>query len=99
VSRAAESPRATALISGGSLAGLAADLELRAAAPRVSVHERSERVLDDRGAGIVLQPDTQQLLSERCGWRERSKPAYGCATASIWVKMERRNFTSSCRNK
>jgi hypothetical protein len=47
--------------------GLAAGLELRAAGLRVSVHERSERVLDDRGAGIVMQSDTQQLLSERCG--------------------------------
>lgn len=43
--------------------------ELKAAGLRVSIHERSERVLDDRGAGIVLQPETVQLLSERCGLR------------------------------
>jgi 2-polyprenyl-6-methoxyphenol hydroxylase-like FAD-dependent oxidoreductase len=57
----------SALVIGGSLAGLAAGLELKAAGLRVSIHERSERVLDDRGAGIVLQPETEQLLSERCG--------------------------------
>ena len=78
MSRAAEPPRATALIAGGSLAGLAAGLELRAAGLRVSVHERSERSLDDRGAGIVLQPDTQQLLSERCGLREEQ--------TSVWLR-------------
>ena len=59
----------SALVIGGSLAGLAAGLELKAAGLRVSIHERSERVLDDRGAGIVLQPETVQLLSERCGLR------------------------------
>ena len=70
MSRALEPPGTSALVAGGSLAGLAAGLELRAAGLRVSIHERSERVLDDRGAGIVLQPDTQQILSERCGLRE-----------------------------
>ena len=59
----------SALVIGGSLAGLAAGLELKAAGLRVSIHERSKRVLDDRGAGIVMQPDTVQLLSERCGLR------------------------------
>jgi 2-polyprenyl-6-methoxyphenol hydroxylase-like FAD-dependent oxidoreductase len=57
----------SALVVGGSLAGLAAGLELKAAGLRVSIHERSDRVLDDRGAGIVLQPETVQLLSDRCG--------------------------------
>jgi 2-polyprenyl-6-methoxyphenol hydroxylase-like FAD-dependent oxidoreductase len=47
---------------GGWLAGLAAGSELRAAGLQVSIHERSERVLDDRGAGIVMQPDTQQIF-------------------------------------
>lgn len=59
----------SALVIGGSLAGLAAGLELKAAGLRVSIHERSKRVLDDRGAGIVMQPETVQLLSERCGLR------------------------------
>src|SRR6202011_6217458 len=58
------------LIAGGSLGGLMAGLELRAAGLPVSIHERSERVLDDRGAGIVMQPETQQVLIERCGLRQ-----------------------------
>jgi 2-polyprenyl-6-methoxyphenol hydroxylase-like FAD-dependent oxidoreductase len=58
------------VITGGSLGGLVAGLELRAAGLPVSIHERSERVLDDRGAGIVMQPDTQQVLIKRCGLRQ-----------------------------
>jgi 2-polyprenyl-6-methoxyphenol hydroxylase-like FAD-dependent oxidoreductase len=58
------------VIAGGSLGGLMAGLELRAAGLPVSIHERSERVLDDRGAGIVMQPETQQILIKRCGLRQ-----------------------------
>ena len=47
-----------------------AGLELRAAGLPVSIHERSERVLDDRGAGIVMQPETQRVLIKRCGLRQ-----------------------------
>jgi 2-polyprenyl-6-methoxyphenol hydroxylase-like FAD-dependent oxidoreductase len=70
VNQAFESHGATAIVAGGSLAGLAAGLELRAAGLRVSIHERSERVLDDQGAGIVMQPETQRILIERCGLGE-----------------------------
>jgi 2-polyprenyl-6-methoxyphenol hydroxylase-like FAD-dependent oxidoreductase len=69
---------ATAIVVGGSLAGLAAGIELRAAGLQVSIHERSERFLDDRGAGIVMQPDTQQILIERCGLREHE--------TGVWLK-------------
>jgi 2-polyprenyl-6-methoxyphenol hydroxylase-like FAD-dependent oxidoreductase len=58
------------VIAGGSLGGLMAGLELRATGLSVSIHERSERVLDDRGAGIVMQSETQQVLIERCGLRQ-----------------------------
>jgi 2-polyprenyl-6-methoxyphenol hydroxylase-like FAD-dependent oxidoreductase len=68
----------TAIIVGGSLAGLAAGLELRAAGLQVSIHERSERVLDDRGAGIVMQPETQQILIRRCGLKEDE--------SGVWLK-------------
>jgi hypothetical protein len=70
VTRPFGSQSATAIIVGGSLAGLAAGIELRTAGLQVSIHECSERVLDDRGAGIVMQPDTQQILIERCGLHE-----------------------------
>ena len=67
MSRALEPPGARALVAGGSLAGLAAGLELRAAGLRVSIHERSERVRVDRGAGpgllkTVAGPFTFQQL-------------------------------------
>jgi 2-polyprenyl-6-methoxyphenol hydroxylase-like FAD-dependent oxidoreductase len=78
VSHALNPSGASALVIGGSLAGLAAGLELQTAGLRVSIHERSERVLDDRGAGIVMQPDTQQLLSERCGLRQEQ--------TGIWLR-------------
>ena len=68
----------TAIIVGGSLAGLAAGLELRAAGLQVSIHERSARVLDDRGAGIVIQPETQQILIRRCGLKEDE--------SGVWLK-------------
>ena len=70
MSRTLDSSGASALVAGGSLAGLAAGLELQAAGLQVSIHERSERALDDRGAGIVMQPETEQFLSERCGLRQ-----------------------------
>ncbi len=50
------------LVAGGSLGGLMAGLELRSAGCDVTICERSGRVLDDRGAGIVMQPETLHLL-------------------------------------
>src|SRR5712671_3006019 len=50
------------LIVGGSLGGLAAGLELASVGCDVSIFERSDRVLDDRGAGIVMQAETLHLL-------------------------------------
>ena len=58
-----------ALIVGGSLGGLMSGIELRAAGVAVFIHERSDGVLDDRGAGIVMQPETQGILG-RCGINE-----------------------------
>jgi 2-polyprenyl-6-methoxyphenol hydroxylase-like FAD-dependent oxidoreductase len=50
------------LIVGGSLGGLAAGLELASVGCSVEIFERSDRVLDDRGAGIVMQAETMHLL-------------------------------------
>jgi 2-polyprenyl-6-methoxyphenol hydroxylase-like FAD-dependent oxidoreductase len=41
-------------IAGASLGGLMAGLELRSAGCDVTISERSDRVMDDRGAGIVI---------------------------------------------
>lgn len=70
-----------ALIAGGSLGGLMMGLELRAAGMRTVIHERSGRVEDDRGAGIVMQPETLRILSVRCGVPEER--------AGVWAKYRK----------
>src|SRR5712691_412300 len=51
-----------ALVIGGSLGGLCAGVCLWAAGWRVSIFERSPGLMDDRGAGIVLQSEVLNLL-------------------------------------
>lgn len=51
-----------ALIIGGSLSGLCVGVSLRAVGWQVSIFERSPAVMDDRGAGIVLQSEMIDLL-------------------------------------
>jgi 2-polyprenyl-6-methoxyphenol hydroxylase-like FAD-dependent oxidoreductase len=53
-------------VAGGSLAGLMTGIELRLAGADVEIHERSAGIIDDRGAGIVMQPETLQMLTQRC---------------------------------
>jgi len=57
-----------AAIVGGSLTGLAAGILLRRVSWDVDIFERSLRSLSDRGAGIVMQPETLELL-RLCGAR------------------------------
>lgn len=54
-----------ALVVGGSLAGLSAAGWLSSAGFEVEIFERSERPLEDRGAGIVLHPSTTRYLVEQ----------------------------------
>jgi 2,6-dihydroxypyridine 3-monooxygenase len=56
-----------ALVAGGSLGGLTAALVLRDQGWDVDVLERSAVPLQDRGAGIVLHPNTVRYLVERVG--------------------------------
>jgi 2-polyprenyl-6-methoxyphenol hydroxylase-like FAD-dependent oxidoreductase len=56
--------KSRALVIGGSLGGLCAGVCLRAAGWRVSIFERSSGLMDDRGAGIVLQSEVLNLLEE-----------------------------------
>lgn len=58
----ADKNRFRALIIGGSLGGLCAGVCLRAAGWLVSIFERSSGLMDDRGAGIVLQSEVLNLL-------------------------------------
>jgi 2-polyprenyl-6-methoxyphenol hydroxylase-like FAD-dependent oxidoreductase len=71
-----------AAIVGGSLTGLAAGILLRRVSWDVDIFERSSRSLSDRGAGIVMQPETLELL-RLCG-----------ATSSdeVGVMLERRKY-------
>ena len=55
-----------ATIVGGSLTGLAAGIVLRKIGWEVNVYERSSQSLSDRGAGIVMQPETLDML-RLCG--------------------------------
>lgn len=57
-------------VAGGSLAGLMTGIEIRFAGADVDIHERSAGRLDDRGAGIAMQPETLQMLTQRCGLAE-----------------------------
>lgn len=56
-----------ALISGGSIGGLAAAVNLQAAGWQPTVFERAAAPLAGRGAGIVLHPATVELLSQQSG--------------------------------
>lgn len=55
-----------ATIVGGSLTGLAAGILLRKIGWEADIFERSPRSLSDRGAGIVMQQETLELL-RLCG--------------------------------
>src|SRR5258707_2672320 len=55
-----------ATVVGGSLTGLAAGILLRKIGWKVDIFERSPQSLSDRGAGIVMQQETLELL-RLCG--------------------------------
>jgi 2-polyprenyl-6-methoxyphenol hydroxylase-like FAD-dependent oxidoreductase len=61
-----ESTMKRATVVGGSLTGLAAAILLRKIGWEANIFERSPQSLSDRGAGIVLQQETLELLS-LCG--------------------------------
>jgi 2,6-dihydroxypyridine 3-monooxygenase len=63
-------------VAGGSLGGLMAGLELRSAGCDVRISERSDRVMDDRGAGIGMQAETLHQLKKHGLADER--------TAGVW---------------
>ena len=54
-------------VVGGSIGGLTTALVLRRAGLDVDVYERTPQVLEGRGAGIVLQPDTVRWFAEHGG--------------------------------
>jgi 2-polyprenyl-6-methoxyphenol hydroxylase-like FAD-dependent oxidoreductase len=58
-----------AIIAGGSLGGLMTGIVMRAIGVEAHIFERSPRVLDDRGAGIVMQAETETFLTQYAGLR------------------------------
>ena len=70
-----------AAVVGGSLAGLMTGIECSVAGVDVEIHERSAGMLDDRGAGIVMQPETLQMLTQRCGLAEEETGSKVCSSA------------------
>jgi len=72
---------ARAIVIGGSIGGLTTALLLRDIGFDVSIFERTPTVLDGRGSGIVLQPDTLRWFTERSG----KNPAQ-LSTSTRWVQ-------------
>jgi 2-polyprenyl-6-methoxyphenol hydroxylase-like FAD-dependent oxidoreductase len=64
-----ESAKKRATVVGGSLTGLAAGILLRKIGWEVDIFERSPQNLSDRGAGIVMQDETLELL-RLCGAKD-----------------------------
>lgn len=68
-----------ATIAGGSLTGLAAGILLRKIGWEVNIFERSPQSLSDRGAGIVMQAETLDML-RLCGAQSDSEVGVGLTT-------------------
>jgi 2-polyprenyl-6-methoxyphenol hydroxylase-like FAD-dependent oxidoreductase len=58
-----------AIIAGGSLGGLMTGIVMKAIGVEAHIFERSPMVLDDRGAGIVMQAETETFLTQYAGLR------------------------------
>lgn len=67
-------------VVGGSMGGLTAALVLRELGCQVDVYERSPELLDGRGAGVVLQPDTVRWFEEHGGIAAVEKVSTGSST-------------------
>jgi 2,6-dihydroxypyridine 3-monooxygenase len=72
---------ARAIVIGGSIGGLTTALLLRDIGFEVTIFERTPTVLDGRGSGIVLQPDTLRWFTER----STKNPAQ-LSTSTRWVQ-------------
>ena len=68
------------VVVGGSMGGLTAALVLRDLGCQVDVFERSPELLDGRGAGVVLQPDTVRWFTEHGGIAAVEQVSTGSST-------------------
>ncbi len=62
-----ESKPLDAIVIGGSMAGLFAGLVLRDAGCAVEIFEKSPREMQERGAGLVVQDEVLDFVTEHCG--------------------------------
>jgi 2-polyprenyl-6-methoxyphenol hydroxylase-like FAD-dependent oxidoreductase len=67
-----------AIIAGGSLGGLMTGIALKSVGVDAHIYERAPRVLDDRGAGIVMQAETETFLTQYAGLRSDQ--------TGVWLK-------------
>lgn len=81
-------------IAGGSLSGLMTGIELLRAGADPHIYEQSTHFLDDRGAGIVVQPETSDFLINRCGVKPKE--------VGVWILnrqyLNRAGARESCQN-
>jgi 2-polyprenyl-6-methoxyphenol hydroxylase-like FAD-dependent oxidoreductase len=70
--------RRKAVIAGGSLGGLMTGLVLTSIGADAHIYERSPQVLDDRGAGIVMQAETKTFLTQFAGLSPKQ--------TGVWLK-------------
>jgi 2-polyprenyl-6-methoxyphenol hydroxylase-like FAD-dependent oxidoreductase len=73
-----------AIVIGGSLGGLFTGIMLRSIGWKVNIYERSDRTLDSRGGGVVLQSDVVEAF-------ERA----GISTQSLGVEARERYYLKS----
>ena len=85
---------ARAIVIGGSIGGLTTALLLRDVGFDVTIFERTPAVLDGRGSGIVLQPDTLRWFTERS-----SKNPVELSTTTRWVQYLDRDDTVAHRDE
>ncbi len=81
-------------VVGGSMGGLTAALVLRELGCQVDVYERSPELLDGRGAGVVLQPDTVRWFEEHGGIAAVEKVSTGSSTLRYLDRATRSFMTS-----
>ena len=76
--------RNRAIVTGGSLGGLFTGIMLRSIGWDVDIYERSERNLDSRGGGVVLQSDVVEAFGRA-----------GISTQSLGVEARERYYLNS----
>jgi 2,6-dihydroxypyridine 3-monooxygenase len=80
-------------VMGGSLGGLTAALVLRDAGYDVEVYERSETLLEGRGAGIVLNPATVRYFTEN-----DALDIGEMSTSTHWVRYMDRDGSTAAKH-